>query len=113
MEQLSQEIEIRLFTCQECGATIDRNAVEQPFCRACARTYPPALIKASNDPFDYACRLRTGEIICFRSATIQGNFVTLEINQDNQGGPLPFSFDRGIEVQVSDIVWCADAPNGS
>jgi hypothetical protein len=25
----------------------------------------------------------------------------------------PFIFDRGLDVRLSEIVWCADAPNGS
>jgi hypothetical protein len=78
---------------------------------------PPALIKAHWDnPFDYALKLRSGEIIRFSGCVIhQSGWVTLQFEETygEQIKELPFSFDRGMEIRISDIVWCADAPNGS
>lgn len=83
-------------------------------CPDCRRKYPPSLLKAASDYFDYALQLRTGEIIRFSQAAIHGEFVTLEL-QDNHEQPnaLPYPFPRGVDVRISDIVWCADAPEGS
>jgi hypothetical protein len=97
----------------------------QTVCPDCAPLYPPSLLKASADDFDYALRLRTGEIIKFTYAEIHGDYVSLystsrsQITSDGlepmegHEQPLPFPFLRGIDVRLNDIVWCADAPNGS
>ena len=90
---------------------------DPPFiCVLCTSTLPHSLIKATYDSFDYAMKLRTGEVIRFREAKIHGAFVTLNIDQN--GGTdkrhyNDFSFERGLDVRLSDIVWCADAPDGS
>jgi uncharacterized protein YbaR (Trm112 family) len=86
-------------------------------CPSCRRRYPLSLLKATADFFDYALKLRTGEIFYFSKATIHGEFVSLEL-QENQGGeqdkrPYGIPFARGVDVRASDIVWCADAPYGS
>jgi hypothetical protein len=105
----SFEVLIPVFLPEDEGAdNFDLN-----FCKTCQRRYPPSLIKASLDEYDYACRLVTGEIIRFTSAAIHGDYVTLGVNTEEQERPLPFTFDRGIDVRIKDIVWCADAPNGS
>jgi hypothetical protein len=92
-------------------------------CDSCRRFYPPSLLKAAEDCFDYALRLSSGEIIRFHSAKIHGDYVTLyggDGSYDSQAlvdcqqhSSMPFIFDRGLDVRVSDIVWCADAPSGS
>jgi hypothetical protein len=92
-------------------------------CDSCRRFYPPSLLKAAEDCFDYALRLSSGEIIRFRSAKIHGYYVTLyggtgeydsrSLAECEQPSLMPFIFDRGLDVRVSDIVWCADAPSGS
>jgi hypothetical protein len=79
------------------------------------------LAKACNDEFDYALRLRTGELIHFGTATIISNeFVLLHgiwQDMDSKKKPkkneLPYPAPRGVEVRISDIVWIMDAPNGS
>jgi hypothetical protein len=100
----------------------------------------PDLIKAVIDPFDYACKLRTGEVIVFREArqatkadmqegydTENYDEVSLEekikdpgwIKLENidversSGLPPSVGFDRGMWVRVNDIVWTVDAPAGS
>jgi hypothetical protein len=86
------------------------------FCAECQWRYPASLLKATVDQFDYACRLRTGEVIRFEQATIQGDFVTLhETRSVGTDDPedLPYPFPRGLDVRIADIVWCADAPEGS
>jgi hypothetical protein len=89
-------------------------------CAGCSLRYPPALLKATNDPFDYALRLRSGEVFFFSEATIHGDFVSLELKTAEEMGGTAHSpssynipFDRGVDVRASDIVWCADAPFGS
>lgn len=82
------------------------------------------LLKATVDPFTYACRLTSGEIVFFESATVSGdgNFVLLSgirevsyprsdaLQLTELGEP---TFDRGMEVRRDAIVWIADAPYGS
>ena len=84
---------------------------------------PPALAKATVDYFTYACGLRDGTIVVFEEAAIVSRgWVRLNVigyllfNR----GPLTrlkdegdFTFDRGLEVRMSDIMWVADAPWGS
>lgn len=87
-------------------------------CDQCIHLYPPSLLKAVNDDFDYALRLKTGEIIRFSSAEICGDYVVLkgQYYGDSKmvtGKGVDFTFDRGIDVRLDSIVWCADAPNGT
>lgn len=79
------------------------------------------LSKACADTFDYAMRLRTGEIIRFEFAEIiNSEWIRLTLtNQVDGDAPeenarhIPFPCPRGIDVRISDIVWVADAPYGS
>jgi hypothetical protein len=81
-----------------------------------------ALLKATQDPFSYCARLRSGELVFFESAFYDGgDWIHLELDEE-YGGPnesgvythgLPVLADRGIEVRLSDIVWAADAPRGT
>jgi hypothetical protein len=80
---------------------------------------PPSLVKALDDPFDYMLGLRDGRIIHFYEASLCNNqkWVTL-IGQDDVDGDIEMTgvelgFPRGIDVRISDIMWCADAPGGS
>jgi hypothetical protein len=75
-----------------------------------------ALLKSCSDYFDYALKLRTGEVIRFRSATLLNKeWIHLEIEdaERNTEFALPYKADRGIDVRLSDIVWVMDAPEGS
>ena len=87
--------------------------------------WPSALIKATEDPFDYALLLKSGQSLYFSEATvINREWVHLEFNStrpdpvaQHKGwkdirGHLP-CFERGVDVRVSEIVWVADAPFGS
>jgi len=85
--------------------------------------WPTALRKAVWDPFDYACCLRSGLVIFFESASShKGGWVHLA-GIKGQSGPGvkvatswtsdAFTFERGIDVRLTDIVWVADAPYGS
>lgn len=105
-----------------CTICQDRAASQDGVCIPCLRTYPPALIKAACDPFDYALRLETGEVLRFTSATIHGEYVTLVSDGDDKtfaadaipaAQRLAYPCPRGVDVRVSAIVWCADAPEGS
>jgi hypothetical protein len=83
------------------------------FCDSCTQKYPESLIKAHGDTFDYKLRLRSGETISFTNARICGDYAHLSGIDKERSIGLEHVFDRGIEVRVSDIVWCADAPDGS
>ena len=76
-----------------------------------------ALAKACQDPFDYAMKLRTGEVIRFHSAEVyRPGWVHLEVcdpDQQPDEDRLPFKADRGVDVRIDDIVWVMDAPEGS
>jgi len=115
---------LRIHICGGCGCKVIYAADEMgpgAVCKVCEPRYPPSLLKAVCDQFDYALKLRTGEVLRFQSAEIHGNYVTLtlirpflaagadEFPQDD----LPYLCPRGIDVRVKDIVWCADAPDGS
>lgn len=85
---------------------------------------PAALIKACCDEFTYAMRLRSGEVIQFNSASWAPGSQWVQIQQIGSVRPDrdialhrfssdAMSFDRGMDVRISDIVWVADAPWGS
>lgn len=76
------------------------------------------MLKACHDsPFDYALKLRTGEVIRFCGATIiNAEWIHLEVyamDEQPERNCLPFPADRGIDVRIADIVWVMDAPEGS
>lgn len=76
-------------------------------------TLPRSLAKAcQDDNFEYALQLRTGQVIRFTGASISGEFAHLTAYGGNFP-ELPYPCPRGIDVRISDIVWCADAPTGS
>jgi len=91
-----------------------------------AAGWPPALIKSTNDPYDYALGLKNGTVIYFEYATAFGHnheWAVLHF-QDIHSGSQAYetSFNRthqiggkarGLEVRVSEILWAADAPHGS
>jgi hypothetical protein len=106
--------------CNGCGTTLPvlRSTDEPEFCLSCMVRLPESLRKAICDPFDYALRLRTGEIIRFSKATVQpgAEWICLEGAHPEGfvfGSRLKYPCPRGIDVRVSQIVWCADAPEGS
>ena len=75
--------------------------------------YPPYLGKACGDSFFYAMKLRTGEIIEFSEAeAISASWVRIKHIEEHTR-PAGYLLDRGMDVRVADIVWIADAPNGS
>lgn len=87
--------------------------------------WPPALIKAVDDPFDYAVGLKDGTTIFFEYAVPCGKdseWVSLMLNDMHSGSNAyrqAFNYkvgvgrDRGLEVRISEIVWASDAPYGS
>jgi pyruvate/2-oxoacid:ferredoxin oxidoreductase beta subunit len=108
-----------LISCCGCGvrrSVSHTGRVSVWFCEACCRRYPPALLKACYDPFDYALQLSTGHVIRFHEARIHGDYVTLfgDGGPEDQGvAGLAHGCPRGVDVRVDAIVWCADAPDGS
>ena len=76
-----------------------------------------ALAKACYDhPFDYALKLRTGEVIRFYEArVINPEWIHIEFNTSDQlpEKRIPYLGERGIDIRIADIVWVMDAPEGS
>ena len=71
-------------------------------------------MRALVETAEYVLRLRTGELIRFARAERHGVFVRL---QAPDGPPsdatLPGGmevFPNGVELRISDIVWCASGP---
>ena len=84
-------------------------------CRRCRRRYPWPLLKAMYDPFDYALGLANGLIIRFSECVIEGPWITLRLSGEQPAGspPLPFPCARGVTLHLDQILWVADAPEGS
>ncbi len=80
-------------------------------CERCLLSLPPSLVKATHDPFDYALALRDGTEILFSEALIMGQFVRLTLLHAER--LFDHIMERGVDVRISDIMWCADAPDGS
>lgn len=80
-----------------------------------AAGWPPALVKAVFDSFQYAAFvLHLGEVEFESAEDAGGGWVRLR--PGDVGGPagrLSFPFPRGVEVRLEDIRWVADAPSGS
>lgn len=80
---------------------------------------PYALVKAMEDPFDYALGLRNGVIIEFSLARMDetGHWMYLSVDDRPYEHPpmtgTSMPFERGLYVRVADIVWVAQAPRGS
>lgn len=98
--------------------------IAQEEARLGAAGWPPHLVKATYDPFVYALRLRTGEVIVFESAEpvcgdqwayLKEPVFTESVNgrRSDEKKSSAFNFERGVEVRVADIVWVSDAPWGS
>lgn len=83
---------------------------------AILRSYPPALSKACDDPFDYIMHLKCGVTIRFREATpVSTGWVRINVIEDDGTSvrlPIDCNFNRGIDVRVSQIAWVADVGDG-
>ena len=112
--------------CDICGDVYPVEAGEAGYyCPVCLDCYPPALIKATCDPFDYAVKVRDIGVLEFEHASIHGEWATIYPHGGTFNRPfhdqryghelqsLPYNMDRGLEIRVNDIIWIADAPNGS
>lgn len=78
----------------------------------------PALCKALGDYFDYALGLRNGQVIRFQEASLRSGGKWLHLAGSDEKADLKFfgaeyNFPRGIDIRLSDIMWVADAPEGS
>ena len=75
-----------------------------------------ALTKACFDPFDYALKLRTGEVIRFHEArVINAEWIHIKVMPEDQTVEkrIPYIAERGMDIRIADIVWVMDAPMGS
>ena len=84
-------------------------------CEDCQAKMPNALITACQDkPWQYALGLKDGTVIEFEGASVQGDWIHLERNDYHDHKTVyGYPMERGMEVRLSEIVWCANAPNGS
>ena len=79
----------------------------------------PHLAKATQDPFDYFVAMKTGESFHFHSATyvLGDDWILLEDFFPDTNSMLMkrfgHGFSRGLQVRLSDILFAADAPDGS
>lgn len=86
---------------------------------------PDVLLKSVEDPYIYAMGIKTGLVIIYNSAEIDGEWVHISFEKgynceekfgnvfNTQTGYIPksaFFFPRGISIRISDIVWIADSP---
>lgn len=75
--------------------------------------WPEFLNKAACDHFDYAIGLSDGSVWRVRFIRpINKDWVHIDGCAFIDGGK-PFEFARGVQVRVANIVWIADAPEGS
>lgn len=73
--------------------------------------YGRAFTKSLYDPFDYALKLRTGEVIRYEHASLAGTeWAHLHQARDYPEGE---EYPRGIDIRLSEVVWVKDAPQGS
>lgn len=112
-------------SCQVCGGAVYQSTrsrdelLDVPLCIACQERYPAALIKATWDHFDYALGLRNGMVLRFEQARIAGAWLHLRgvsewtSGENNLRVQTGYSFDRGIDIRLDDVLWVADAPQGS
>jgi hypothetical protein len=90
----------------------------QPEQRPSDLELPPSLARALVGPAEYALRLRTGEVVRFTRAQRQGAFVVLYApsglpSDPRLADPMTAAFPEGLEVRISDIVWCARGPTAA
>jgi hypothetical protein len=125
--------EAQLLTCKRCGKLFEPpdkygsqsfpydyrfDPYRPPICPSCMLLFPPAILKAMEDPFYYAVGLRNGMVIYFECVEdVYGEWLILRLLEgDIEGRTNPPELPpcpRGLEVRLSDIVWAADAPFGS
>ena len=75
--------------------------------------WPDALIKACCDVFEFELQLRTGTVIRFSHARpVNREWVHIVLDDVDQKHSMS-RCPRGIDVRVADIVYVADAPDGS
>ena len=90
----------------DCARFTDMMLGSQALTKACLDNY-----------FDYALKLRTGEVIRFTGArVISPEWIHLDATPLYGGAEhngLPYKADRGVDVRIADIVWVMDAPEGS
>ena len=80
------------------------------------RSISSSMGKALADVFQYAMGLKDGTIIRYGSLSLDNpGWVHLTDIDDVyvHGQKLDYSFERGMEVAIADIVWHCDAPYGS
>lgn len=107
--------------CAACGQPAPIGCSEEG-CAACRARYPDSLLQAVSESAEYVLKLRTGEVVYFREATITGDYAHLMHSAPNRGpitwprqialdslalaaDPEPIDFPS-LDVRVDDIVWC-------
>jgi len=84
--------------------------------------YSPHLAKACVDPFDYAIALVDGTVWRVHEVVaLSKDWIRIEGKEfcehkhwgDTKAQEPEYPFPRGVDVQVRNIIWVADAPQGS
>jgi hypothetical protein len=82
------------------------------FCEGCKAIFGSHLATSLCDEFDYVIYLKNGMEICCHRISLNGEW--LEIGAEGlKVSASPFSFPRGLQVRLSEVVLVADAPDGS
>ena len=101
--------------CVGCRKLMVRLSVDEwCICDSCESKYPPSLLKACGDPFEYALRTSWGATIAFSEAFVHGEWVHLKLTMGADYDLIgyeykwPLGMERGVDIRVADIVWCCD-----
>jgi hypothetical protein len=96
--------------CPRCKIVCLDEDKHEVVCLECIVFYPPAIIRAANDTFQYVLKLKTGETIFFSHLYISGEYVTLyKCGSSYEENAIGNEFDyylanRGLDVRIDQVV---------
>jgi hypothetical protein len=102
--------------CEICEQQLSVALGGRTICDACGKRLGSHLIKGCVDPFDYALGTKSGLIVRWTGeiAIIEGEWLNIpEGKLEILGLGAPWPLPRGLQIRISEIVWVADAPQGS
>src|SRR5262245_56753945 len=114
---MNETTKIDLVPCAICADHYVHSS-QGPDCIKCVTQFGPMLSKAFSDPFNYAMGLTNGRIIRFEQAKYCGyEWVLLTgittFDFDPPDTYIGFLCPRGVQIRLKEIIWVADAPEGS
>lgn len=112
---LEQEIEmLRGWLADSRQKEESRRADEERFLET---IWPPSLVKAVGDNWDYAMGLMDGSTLLFSQVSPHASGEWLHLDDPRpQTGPLAsltISWERGMDIRLTQVAWVSDAPFGS